>query len=486
MSQLLAAFTGLASDPSAAARRLWDLLVEEIVTHPVHVAIELLFAVVIVYFLVHPIRKAPSSKRDERPTPEEEEELLAAFSSKPFAVPECRPGEEGPAIELQALSGLTATVGGKQVVNGATFDFLGMSTHEQVRLVAERTICEYGVGSCGPRGFYGSLKPHIDLESDLASFLGTHSAIIYSFSFATSSTLIPCFSARGDEILVDEACCLPVQQGCLLSRSLVKTYRHNDMAHLEALMAESQQRCRRKGTLPRRFVITEGLFRNTGDVASLDQVCRLKQQYKFRLILDDCFGFGVLGKTGRGTPEHFSIPQTEIDIYVGCMSGALGSVGGFCAGSYTVIDHQRLAATGYVFSASLPPYCSASASKAIEIIKAKPDVVQQLQRNAKLFRETVPRCKLTALVRFVDDTTTKHADAHSPLALFLTENVAGLRKAADELLSQGWLVAVATYNQEYKWPVTPGLRVAVKAAMTTRQVEDLARAVVDALNRAVA
>lgn len=467
---------------------LWNRFVVEVLTHPVHVAIELLFGgfIIYYYFALLPIRKGGKDD-NKRPTPQEEQELIDEFSSKPFEMPKSMAkalGDHLGAISTNELPielyrGRHVTIDGKSVVNAATFDFLSMSTRPEVLEVAERTICEYGVGSCGPRGFYGSLKPHIDLESHLAQFLGTHSAITYSYSFATTSTLIPCFSSRGDEILVDEACCLTIQQGCFLSRSHVTLFKHNDMADLERLMAESVAKSKKKGTLPRRFVVTEGIFRNTGDIAPLDKICALDHKYKFRLILDDCFGFGVLGATGRGTPEHFKLNmEKDVDIYNACMSGALGSVGGFCASSYQVVDHQRLAATGYVFSASLPPYCSVAASKAMELIGKTPGIVKQLQSNAHTFRAAVAKASLPASVKFVNP---KGSEA-SPLVHFHCADVARLRRAATFLLEQGFLAAVAVHNHEEKWVASSSLRIALKSEMTVDELNRLAAAVTTALS----
>ena len=376
------------------ALRIW----KDAVGHPVHVTIEVFFACIIIYFLfLQPTRRAKSF-RTERPTPQEQAEMLEEYSSKPFetnftahsnandAVPVSIQAYSGPYAEVMLPGNRNAKP--RKMLNFASFDALSYSTDPRVIEAAKKTVRAYGVGSCGPRGFYGSMQPHITLEEDLARFLGVHSAIIYSFQFATTSTLIPCFSAKQDTILCDNAVNIVIQKGCTLSRSHVSHFRHNDMAHLEELMKQTIENDRRKHRkLFRRFVVTEGIFKNSGDMCPLPQLVDLCDKYKFRLVLDDSYAFGLVGATGRGTPEHFNIPQERISIYIGSLSTALGAVGGFCAGTNMVVDHQRLAATGYVFSAALPPYVTVAASTVIGILEKDSSRVSKLTSNSQKARK---------------------------------------------------------------------------------------------------
>ena len=149
--------------------------------------------------------------------------------------------------------------------------------------------------------------------------------------------------------MCDESVHFGIQQGIRLSRSNVLYYKHNDMEDLERILRQVQEKELRQpgGKLNRRFIITEGISEHCGDMAPLPHIIRLKQRYKYRLILDDSFGIGVLGATGRGSLEHWSIDQDQCDLFCASLDHATATVGGFCIGSNQVVDHQRLSGAGY-------------------------------------------------------------------------------------------------------------------------------------------
>lgn len=479
--------------PFEVVRRGWMYLIHELEFHPLHVFFDAVMIAFVIYFIRMPVHKAKDPAK-ERPTKEEEEELIAEFQSAPFEVPEREELPEAPVIAK--YDGAKAVLeNGMEVTNCSSFDFLAYATDKRVVETAQDTIVKYGCGSCGPRGFYGSLKPHLDLEDRLAKFTNTAAGIIYSFSFATISTLIPCFSARGDEIIVDEASHFAIQTGCKLSRSNVEWFRHNDMEHLEALMKESHKRQKKKGkrTPPRRTLIIEGIYRNTGTLARLKEAVALAKQYKYRIVLDDSLGFAALGKTGRGTPEHFGIEISEIEIYVGAMSTTLGTVGGFCVGAAAMIDHQRLAATGYVFSASLPPYASNAAIAILDILDADTSRLQKLQRNAVEFRKlfTSGKVKLPAQLQMLTDADS----AQSPVVHFVvvekteadkskegrTKSRQRVFRAAERALQEGVMVTGVKYNDQERVQPPPSLRVSIKSELSSTELTKIANVVASAL-----
>ena len=410
---------------SSDAAELYSLLIQEIVDHPYHVPLEVTFCTLLLIMILPPMHKTRRGSQ-KKLTKKMEEEIIAEYRSAPLSTN--IPADDDPSFfnipPMASFCGPIATSAeGVKYTNLATFDYLCYATHPDVIELAQKIIIEYGCGSCGPRGFYGSLKPHIDFESDLAKFMGHEDAIVYSFSYATVSTLIPCFSARGDEILVDEACCDMVMHGCFLSRSVVKKYRHNDMEHLEELMIESKEVEAKTGKIPRRWIVTEGLFRNNGHICWLSAIMALKRKYKFRLILEDSHGFGTLGQTGRGTPEHCGLSLDSHDIYVGAMSTSLGSVGGFCTGAKELIDHQRLGAAAYVFSAALPPYATASASCVLQDLHESEGLrSRRLQENAIAFRQYFEENPL-ALPASIELLQQGPGANKSPLIHFVIRNV---------------------------------------------------------------
>lgn len=274
-------------------------------------------------------------------------------------------------------------------VNFTSQDFLGLGATKNVKETVRKTLEQYTVGSCGPRGFYGSTIPHLQLESELARFMGTDAAITYSDATATLSSAIPAFAKRGDVLLMDAGSNAGIQMGARLSRSKLVFWKHNDVAdlkqHLEAVRAADQRTGKGNELTQRRFIVVEGLYANSGDICPLDKVVALAAEFHWRVIVDDSLGFGVLGKTGRGITEHCAGPdgkRLQVEVLVGSLSTALSSVGGFCVGSTLVVDHQVLSGAGYCFSASAPPFTCATATAALHALEDKPELTSSLRAKA--------------------------------------------------------------------------------------------------------
>ncbi|XP_019436935.1 PREDICTED: long chain base biosynthesis protein 1-like isoform X2 [Lupinus angustifolius] len=198
---------------------------------------------------------------------------------------------------------------------------------------------------------------------------------------------IPAFSKKGDIIVADEGVHWGIQNGLHLSRSTVVYFKHNDMDSLRNTLENITSKNKRIKKL-RRYIVVEAVYQNSGQIAPLDEIIKLKEKYRFRVLLDESNSFGVLGISGRGLTEHYGIPAEKLDIITAAMGHALASEGGFCTGSARVIDHQRLSSSGYVFSASLPPYLASAAITAIDILEENPYLITKLKNNiAALWRE---------------------------------------------------------------------------------------------------
>ena len=183
----------------------------------------------------------------------------------------------------------------------------------------------------------------------------------------------------------DEHANFNIKQGVMLSRSHVHYFKHNDISDLENILLKLAVQNKAK-TLHRQFIVVEGLYSNIGDICHLKQIVVLAKKFCYRIILDDTMALGVLGATGRGTPEHFNISMSDIDIFCANIDAAIASCGGFCAGIHEVCNHQRLSGAGYCFSASAPPYISTAAIVAFDLIDEHPEKITQLRNNAKLAR----------------------------------------------------------------------------------------------------
>ncbi|KAF8067622.1 serine palmitoyltransferase [Lyophyllum atratum] len=317
-------------------------------------------------------------------TPEPLGQPLSTAEQAELAAVPIVTGPNGPKPKLMST--------GKIATNLASFNFTGLSGNEHIKQRAVETLRKYGLGSCGPPGFYGTLDVHMDLERDIADFLGTEAAILYSQGFATISSVIPAFCKRGDIIVADRGVSFAIHKGIQISRSTVRWFDHNDLKSLEdVLEGVEKERRKRRGPLTRRFVITEGIFEKDGAMVDLPKLIEIKYKYKYRLILDESFSFGTVGRTGRGLTELYNVPAEKVDMLVGSVAIGLCSSGGFCAGSQTVIDHQRINGTSFVFSASMPALLSVSASEGINILRSTPSILSTLQENIRAARAVLDR-----------------------------------------------------------------------------------------------
>ena len=286
----------------------------------------------------------------------------------------CRPS--GPKCKL---------ANGRTVVNLATYNHYNFINNEALKERAVKTLRTYGVGPCGPPGFYGTQDVHGQLEADIAAHIGSDAAIVYAQSFSTVSSVIPAFAKRGDIIVADKAINYAIRKGIQISRSTIRWYEHNDMEDLERVLStlvKEQERTRKP--LTRRFIVTEGLFENIGDTVNLAKVVEMKYKYKFRIVLDETWSYGILGATGRGVTEQQNVDPTQVDMIIGSLAGSLCGGGGFCAGTTEVVEHQRLSAASYTFSAALPAMLATTASETVRILQEQPEVLATLRDNIKV------------------------------------------------------------------------------------------------------
>ncbi|XP_033981776.1 serine palmitoyltransferase 1 [Trematomus bernacchii] len=320
-------------------------------------------------------------------TEKEKEDLIEEWQPEPL-VPLV--SKDHPSLNYDVVTGPPThkiIINGKECINFASFNFLGLLDNERVKQKALASLKKYGVGTCGPRGFYGTFDiVHLELESRLANFMKTEEAIIYSYGFATIASAIPAYSKRGDSSFLDEAACFSIQKGLQASRSFIKYFKHNDMEDLERMLKEQEledHKNPRKARVTRKFIVVEGLYINTADICPLPQLVKMKYRYKVRIFLEESMSFGVLGENGRGVTEHFGVNIDDIDLISANMENALASIGGFCCGRSFVIDHQRLSGQGYCFSASLPPMLAAAAIEALNIMEEDPDIFTVLREKCK-------------------------------------------------------------------------------------------------------
>ncbi|CAM9510784.1 unnamed protein product, partial [Heterosigma akashiwo] len=291
--------------------------------NPEHVFVETSLVLVILYLAF--IRKTgrTARKMDTKLSKAEIDQLVDEWQPEPL-VPEVsevdRELAENPVV-INAFEGAQLIVEGLEspVINFGTFDFLDLGSSKESKDASRAALTEYGCGSCGPRGFYGSIKPHLDIEEAIANFMRMPAAITYSDAASTLNSVLPAFSKKGDFIIADEAVQESLVTGLQLTRSTVRFFKHNDMADLARILEEKARSDKAKGRRPadqRRFLVAEGLYRNRGTLCPLPELMALKEKYYYRLILDESYSFGALGATGRGITEHYGMDPNQVEAIV--------------------------------------------------------------------------------------------------------------------------------------------------------------------------
>mmetsp|Transcript_5160 Transcript_5160/g.12599 ORF Transcript_5160/g.12599 Transcript_5160/m.12599 type:complete len:493 (+) Transcript_5160:89-1567(+) len=477
------------SGPTTLVADVWQLVRPGGISHTVHwetfianhghFVVEVVLVLIILYLI---LQKGRPSGRDLEPLTEKEvESLCKEWEPEPLCPPMSESEKHKTFPIVSSTSGAQAVVDGRDVVNFCSSNFLGLSRHGDILSSCKETLQKYGCGSCGPRGFYGTIDVHLELEDRLSRFMGTEEAIIYSYDMSTLPSIIPAFANRKDLIICDESVNFAIQNGCNLSRSRVLKFRHNDVADLRRLMEAVAEEDRLSGKkLNRKYVVVEGIYANTGDIAPLDEIFRAKEDHKYRLIVDESYSLGVLGPTGRGACEHFGI-LGRAEIVAASMSNALASVGGFCCGDREICDHQRLSGSGYCFSASLPPFLATAALRALDVIEDDGAArISAVQANAERLRAL-----LAANLKGLKVVSSNAVSCASPLIhLRLSEPPLAMEvgahlldKIVEHCLEGGVLLSVNTVSRLDASKPAPSIRVAVTAEHTE---EDLAK-IVDAL-----
>ncbi len=263
---------------------------------------------------------------------------------------------------------------GKRMIMVGSNNYLGLTNDPRVKEAAINAVKKYGTGCAGSRFLNGTLDIHVELEEKLARFMRKEAALIFSTGFQVNLGVISALVSKDDVVVIDKMNHASIIDGCRLSYGEIKKFKHNDMNDLERVLSAVDG----KGCL----IVVDGVFSMEGDIINLPEVVRLAKKYGARLMVDDAHGIGVLGKTGRGTCEHFGLEQ-EVDLIMGTYSKSLASIGGFVAGDRDVIHYIKHFARSLIFSASPPPASVAAVSAALDIIEQEPERIEQLWKNTR-------------------------------------------------------------------------------------------------------
>jgi len=281
---------------------------------------------------------------------------------------------------LQGPSAPRSRVDGKDVIMLCSNNYLNLSNHPKVKRAAREAIRTHGAGSGSVRPIAGNLDLHEELERRIARFKRREAALFYMSGFAGNAGLIPQLAGDGDAILTDELNHGSIIDGVRLTKAQRYIYKHCDMGDLERVLKEVD------GSAKRILVVSDGVFSMDGDIAPVDGIAKLAEEFGAMVYIDDAHGEGVLGDGGRGVASHFHVEE-KIHIELGTFSKALGVVGGYVAGSNDLRNYALNKSRTWLLSGSHPPAVTAACTAAIDVLETEPRHVKKLWSNTKYFKK---------------------------------------------------------------------------------------------------
>lgn len=341
------------------------------------------------------------------------------------------------------------------VLNFCANNYLGLADNEEVIEAAKKTMDQWGYGLSSVRFICGTQKLHKDLEKKISNFLGTDDTILFSSCFDANGAVFEPLLGEKDAIISDELNHASIIDGVRLCKAKRFRYKHSDMEELEKCLKEAKD-------CPRKIICTDGVFSMDGDIAKLDKICQLAEQYDSLVMVDDSHSTGYIGKTGRGTAEYYGLVG-KVDLITTTFGKALGGASGGCiSGRQELIDLFRQRARPYLFSNTLAPAIAGGTIKVLELLEKGNPYRERTMENAKLFREKME----AAGFDLVPGNT-----AIVPVMLY--DEVKAV-KMADELLKEG------VYVIGFCYPVVPKgkarIRVQLSAVHTPEQIEKAVQA----------
>jgi glycine C-acetyltransferase len=290
---------------------------------------------------------------------------------------------KGTYFRLRVLENKQAAVcnfDGKRVINLASNNYLGLTTHPKLRQAALAATRKYGVGSGAVRTIAGTMSVHMELEEKIARFKDVEACVVFQSGFAANAGTVSAVLGKDDFIISDELNHASIIDGARLSKAKILVFRHKDVAHAEEQLHSVA------GEPGRKLLITDGVFSMDGDIAPLPALCDLAEKYGAIMMVDDAHASGVLGRNGRGTIDHFGV-QGRVDIQVGTLSKAIGALGGYVCGTRDLIEFLYHRGRPFLFSTSHPPSVAATCIAAFEVLEQEPERIEKLWENTRFFKQ---------------------------------------------------------------------------------------------------
>ena len=338
----------------------------------------------------------------------------------------------------------------RQVLNFCANNYLGLSSHPKVIAAAHAAVDSHGFGMSSVRFICGTQDLHKNLEQKISSFFGTEDTILYSSCFDANGGLFETLLGEEDAIISDALNHASIIDGVRLCKAERKRYPNGDMAALEEALKETQGK-------RLRMIATDGVFSMDGYLAKLDVICDLAEKYKAMVMVDDSHASGFIGKTGRGTPEHFGV-QSRIDVMTSTLGKALGgAAGGFTTGKKEVVELLRQRSRPYLFSNSIPPAIAGASVAILDLLAGTTELRDRLMSNAKRFRDGVVKAGFTV------------KEGMTPIVPVMLGDARLASELAKGLLDEG------IYVIGFSFPVVPKgearIRVQLSAQHTDEQID---------------
>src|SRR5450631_3666223 len=276
------------------------------------------------------------------------------------------------------------TFDGKKVINLASNNYLGLTTHPKLREAALAATRKYGVGSGAVRTIAGTMRIHMELEEKIARFKNVEACVVFQSGFTANAGTVSGILGKEDWIVSDELNHASIIDGARLSRAKIKVFRHKDTAHADELLKEI------KNEPGKKLLITDGVFSMDGDIGPLPALCELAEKYGAIMMVDDAHSSGVLGRNGRGTVDHFGV-HGRVDVQVGTLSKAIGALGGYVCGTRDLIEFLYHRGRPFLFSTSHPPSVAATCIAAFDILEQEPERIERLWTNTRYFQSELKR-----------------------------------------------------------------------------------------------
>ncbi len=368
-------------------------------------------------------------------------------------------GLENPFFRVkQRVRGATATIADREVVSYTSFDYLGMASDPAVKAAAQQAIDQFGTSGSASRLVGGNHALVAQLDEKIARFLGTEAAAVFPSGYGTNASVLGHLFGPDDLILYDELAHNSIVQGTLASKAQRRPFPHNDAGFVDKLLDDV------RGSHRRVVVAIEGLYSMDGDYPDLPQFLEVKRRHAALLYVDEAHSVGVLGATGRGLCEHYGVDPADGDLWMGTISKALGSLGGYLAGRRMLVQYLKYTTPAFVFATALPPANAAAALAALHLLQVEPDRVARLRDRAQLFLKLADDCGLD---------TGKNQD--SPVVPIIVGDSMRCIRLASALLLRGIDV------QPILYPAVPESQSRLRFFITAEHSEEQISATVQAL-----